>query len=196
MPPSIRTVMYAMLLAACPAVAVAAASGAVYRIDPMHTYPSFEADHMGISRWRGKFDHSSGRVVLDRQQRTGTVRVVVDASSIDFGLPALAKWARGKDFLDVDRYPDAVYEGRLAGFADGAPTRVEGHLTLHGITRPLAMKINSFKCIPHPIYKRELCGADVSARFRRDAFGLDAGKSYGFDMAVTLRIQVEALREH
>jgi len=71
---------------------------------------------------------------------------------------------------------------------------VVGRLTLHGITRPLTLKIDSFKCMPHPVFKREVCGADALATFKRDAFGMDAGKDYGFSMDVTLRIQVEAIQ--
>ncbi|MGN6655954.1 MAG: polyisoprenoid-binding protein, partial [Rhodanobacter sp.] len=55
--------------------------------------------------------------------------------------------------------------------------------------------IDSFKCMPHPVLKREVCGADALATFRRDAFGIEAGKDYGFGMDVTLRIQVEAIAE-
>ncbi len=66
---------------------------------------------------------------------------------------------------------------------------------MHGVTRPLDLGINSFKCIPHPLFKRELCGADASATLDRAAFGIAAGKDYGFSMDVTLRIQVEALRK-
>jgi polyisoprenoid-binding protein YceI len=55
------------------------------------------------------------------------------------------------------------------------------------------LKINSFKCIPHPMLKRELCGADAITTIRRDEFGISAGKDYGFSMDVVLRIQVEAV---
>jgi polyisoprenoid-binding protein YceI len=70
---------------------------------------------------------------------------------------------------------------------------VVGDLTLHGVTKPVVLKINLFKCIPHPILKRELCGADASGTFNRDDFGLDVGKPYGFKMDVALRIQMEAI---
>jgi polyisoprenoid-binding protein YceI len=166
-----------------------------YTLDPDHTYPSFEADHMGISTWRGKFDHSQGKVELDRAAGTGSLEVGIALDSIDFGQAALNEWARGKDFFDVAHHPRAVYKGRLTGFVDGAPTRVEGSLTLHGVTRPVTLRIERFKCIPHPVLKREYCGADAFGSFDRSAFGLDAGKNYGFDMQVALRIQVEALRD-
>jgi len=47
--------------------------------------------------------------------------------------------------------------------------------------------------MPHPVYKREVCGADALGTLRRDEFGIDGGKAYGFNMEVTLRIQVEAI---
>jgi polyisoprenoid-binding protein YceI len=165
-----------------------------YNIDPEHTYPSFEADHMGLSVWRGKLNKTTGMVTLDKVAGRGTVEVVIDLASIDFGHDKLNEWARSPEFFDITKYPQASYKGKLAGFAKGAPTRVAGELTLHGMTKPLALKINSFKCVPHPLFKRELCGADAVGTFKRDEFGLDAGKAFGFKMEVNLRIQVEALR--
>lgn len=175
------------------ACAPAMAASTTYEIDPSHTYPSFEASHMGVSLWRGKFNSSSGQVVLDKAKGAGTVEVTVDVDSIDFGHDKMNEHARGADLFDVAKYPTATYKGKLEGFVDGAPTKVVGELTLHGVTKPLELKINSFKCIPHPMLKRELCGADALATFQRDAFGISAGKDWGFSMDVTLRIQVEAV---
>jgi polyisoprenoid-binding protein YceI len=164
-----------------------------YTIDPTHTYPSFEADHMGVSIWRGKMNKNSGTVVLDKTAGTGTVQIEIDLTSIDFGLPAMNAWATGKDFFNVEKSPRAIYKGTLEKFMSGSPTQVSGELTLNGQTRPVNLSIHLFKCIPHPMLKRELCGADASGSFKRDAFGLSAGKDYGFNMDVTLRIQVEAI---
>ncbi|MBU8975230.1 MULTISPECIES: YceI family protein [unclassified Lysobacter] len=177
------------------AAATATAAPATYEIDPAHTFPSFEADHMGISVWRGKFNRSSGEILLDRAAGTGSVKVVIDTDSIDYGLDAMNEHARNDTLLDTAKFPQATYTGTLADFRDGAPTRVKGELTLHGVTRPVDLTIERFKCIPHPLNKRELCGADARGEFRRDAFGIDAGKDYGFDMNVALRIQVEATRK-
>ena len=172
------------------AATLAVAAPATYTVDPEHTYPSFEASHMGISVWRGKFDKTKGTATLD----AASARGAVDLSSVDFGHTKLNEFMVGPQFFDTAKFPQAHYHGSLAGFVKGTPTRVDGELTLHGITKPLTLTVNSFKCIPHPILKRELCGADALATFQRDEFGLDAGKSYGFSMNVTLRIQVEALK--
>lgn len=173
---------------------VAAAAPVSYNIDPEHTYPSFEADHLGISMWRGKFNKTTGKMTLDKAAGQGTVDVVVDLKSVDFGHDEMNSHAIGPEFFDVKKYPEARYKGNLTGFSNGVPSQVVGALTLHGVTKPLVLKINLFKCIPHPILKRELCGADAIGTFNRDAFGLDAGKPYGFKMDVTLRIQMEALQ--
>jgi polyisoprenoid-binding protein YceI len=192
-----RPFLSAATLGAALAVAalVADAAPVTYRIDPDHTFPSFEADHMGgLSVWRGKFNSSSGKVLFDKDAGTGSVDIVIDTNSIDFGLEEMNKHARTPDLFDTGKYPQATYRGKLVDFADGKPTRVVGELTLHGVTRPVELKINSFKCMPHPLHKRDLCGADAQATIQRDAFGIAAGKDYGFSMDVLLRIQVEALQ--
>jgi len=192
-----RTPLSRALFAAALSLSAAAAiaAPAVYEIDPAHTYPSFEADHMGISVWRGKFDRTRGEITFDREAQTGSVNVVIDTASIDYGLDAMDAEARKDTLLDTAKFPKATYKGTLADFRDGAPTRVKGELTLRGVTKPVDLTIKRFKCIPNPMNKRELCGADAYGDFQRDAFGIDAGKDYGFDMTVSMRIQVEATRK-
>ena len=176
---------------------VANAAPVTYEIDPAHTYPSFEADHMGgLSVWRGKFDKTSGKIVLDKAAKNATVEVTVDTASVDYGLDRMNEKAKGEELFDVGKYPTATYKGKLDGFRNGAPTEVVGEFTLHGVTKPLTLKIASFKCMPHPIKKdKEVCGADALATFNRADYGMDAGKKYGFKMEVNLRIQVEAVQE-
>jgi polyisoprenoid-binding protein YceI len=175
-------------------VTAARAAPVRYDIDPTHTYPSFEADHFGgLSVWRGKFNKTTGQVLLDKAAGTGGVDIVVETDSIDFGLDQMNAVARGQEYFDVARFPQARFRGTLQDFADGKPRKLAGELTLRGVTRPLTLEIRQFKCVPHPLFKRELCGADALATFSRADFGIDAGKAYGFAMDVTLRIQVEAL---
>lgn len=108
-------------------------------------------------------------------------------------LKSLNDFMVGPDFFDVAKFPESHYRGTLGGFVNGVPTRIEDTLTLRGVTKPLTLTVNSFKCIPHPMLQRRLSSADAFATFQPDQFGLDAGNSYGLSMDVTLRIQVEAL---
>jgi len=114
-------------------------------------------------------------------------------ASIDYGLDAMNEKARSAEFFDTAKFPTATYKGKLDGWVKGFPTQVTGTLSLHGVSKPVNLQLLSFKCMPHPMLKRDWCGADALTTINRDDFGISAGKDWGFDMAVTLRIQVEAV---
>lgn len=180
-----------LLLAVVSTAAVAAP--VKYNVDPEHTFPSFEADHFGgMSVWRGKFKSTSGTVVLDKDAKTGTVDIKIDTASIDTGNGKLNTHLNSAEFFDTATIPAATYKGKLAKFKDGAPTEVQGDLTLHGVTKPVTLTIKSFKCMPHPMKKKEFCGADAAATINREDFGMTWGKTFGFKMDVKLAIQIEA----
>jgi len=185
-------------LIACSLIGItgsAMAAPVTYNIDPSHTYPSFEADHFGgMSVWRGKFNKSSGTITLDREAHTGNVDITIDMGSVNFGMEKMDTHAKGPDFFDVEKFPTANYKGHFSKFKKDAPTEIQGELTLHGVTKPVTLTLNSFKCMPHPMLKKEFCGADASAMINRADFGVSYGQTYGFKMDVKLSIQVEAVK--
>lgn len=180
-----------VLAAASSALCTAAfATPTTYELDPNHTHPSFEADHMGgLSKWRGMIRKAKGEVMLDKEAQSGSVDVTMDMSSIDFGNDGLNAHAQTPDIFDVAKYPTATYTGKLVDWKDGAPTAVDGMLTLHGVTKPVKLMIDSFLC--KQVNGKQRCGADAITQINRDDFGVDFGKKFGFKMGVTLRIQVE-----
>ncbi len=179
-------------LAACAVAPATIAAPEVYTIEPMHTYPSFEASHMGLSYWRGKFDKTSGKVWLDRAGGTGRIEVTIDATSVDFGLPIMNRMARGDALFKAAKYPTATYKSDSITFKDGVPVNVNGSLTLLGITKPVLLEIRSFKCRQHPLFNREVCGADAYAQFNRLDFGMT--RDAEADPTVRLAIQIEAIK--
>ncbi len=190
----IRNVFLASMLATASSAALAAP--ATYKIDSSHTYPSFEADHMGgLSTWRGKINSTSGTVIFDSETGNGTVDVKMDMSSIDFGNEKLNEHAKSPDIFNVAKFPAATFTGKLSGIRDGRPTEVDGTLEMHGVSKPVTLKINSFLCKPNPMNKKETCGADASATINREDFGVSYGKAYGFNQEVKLAIQIEAVKE-
>jgi polyisoprenoid-binding protein YceI len=186
-----------LLIAALAAASAGTAFAAdTYNIDPSHTYPSFEADHFGgLSVWRGKFTKTSGTITLDRAARTGAVDIAIDPASIDFGMAKLDQHVKSPDMFDVAKFPTASYKSKSIRFSGDTPVAIDGELTLHGVTKPVTLAINKFKCIQHPMYKREVCGADASATFNRADFGIDYGVKMGFSPDVKLAIQVEAIKQ-
>jgi polyisoprenoid-binding protein YceI len=171
------------------------AAPVTYDIDPKHAHVNFEADHFGgLSVWRGIISGANGRIVLDQAAKTGTVDLTLDPATVLTGRSDLDDHLKTAEFFDVAKFPTATYKGTLASFKDGAPTEVQGNLTLHGVTKPVTLKILSFKCRAHPMYQdKNVCGADARASINREEFGMVWGKNFGFDMKVGLAIQVEAL---
>ena len=173
----------------------AMATPTTYNLDPRHTYPSFEADHFGgISVWRGKFTKSSGVVTLDVAAKTGTVDVSIDTASIDTGNVPLDTRVKSADFLDASKYPSATFKGSALRFDGDTPVEVSGDFTFHGVTKPLTLKIDSFKCFVNPLIKKEVCGAEASAQFDRADYGVTWGTNYGFKTLTRLQIQVEGVK--
>lgn len=192
----IHTLISAALAAASIASLSPAFAADTYQLDPNHTYPSFAADHFGgLSVWRGKFTKTTGTVTLDRKAKTGSVDVTIDAASIDTGNATLNEHLQEANFFDVKQYPKATYKGTQIKFDGDKPVEVIGTLTLHGVSKPVNLKIESFKCMQHPMLKREVCGVEAATDFPRDEFGLDFGKTYGFNMDTKLEIQAEGIKQ-
>ena len=183
----------AKLITAALLISTAPAFAQTYNIESNHTYPSFEADHMGISVWRGKFNKTSGKIVLDRAAKTGSLDITIDANSIDFGHEKMNEHAKSKDMFNVTQFPTATYKSNSIKFEGDTPVAVMGELTLLGVTKPVTLTINKFKCIQHPMFKKEACGADATAEFKRTDFGLNYGTPR-FAPEVKLAIQVEAIK--
>lgn len=174
---------------------VAAAAPITYNVDPEHTHPAFDVDHFGgLSVWRGNFKKTTGKLTLDTAAKTGTVDVIIDTSTIDFAHDKLNEHVSSPEILNVAQFPTAEYKGTLGGFTNGAPTTVSGNLTLHGVTKPVTLKINTFKCMQNPMSKKDVCGADASGTFSRADFGVNYGQQYGFNQDVNLHIQVEGIK--
>ncbi|WEF31673.1 YceI family protein [Pseudoduganella chitinolytica] len=169
-----------------------AANATTYNIDPHHTYPSFEADHKGMSLWRGKFNNTSGTVTMDRAARTGSMEIVIDTASIDFGHDKMNAHAMADDIFNVAKFPTATFKGKSFKFDGDKLVAVDGELTLLGVTKPLQLQVNRFKCVQDARLKREVCGADASAEFKRTDFGMNFGIP-AFAPEVKLAIQVEAI---
>lgn len=190
-----------LLIAAAGALFVAASVNAMaaevtYQLDPNHTYPSFETDHFGgISVWRGKFNKSSGSVTIDREAKKGTLEASIDMTSINIGNEKLDGELKSAQFFDAEKFPTATYKGTSMKFKGDVPVEVIGELTFHGVTKPVNLKIESFKCFTNPMLKKEVCGTESTATFDRGDFGVDYGKAYGFKMKTTLHIQAEGVRQ-
>jgi polyisoprenoid-binding protein YceI len=112
-------------------------------------------------------------------------------NSINFGMPKLDEHAKSAELFDAAKYPTATFSGKFTKFNGSGPAEAQGTLTMHGVTKPVTLKIDSFKCMQSPMTKKEVCGVEVSSTINRADFGVNYGDKYGFNQEVKLQIQAE-----
>jgi polyisoprenoid-binding protein YceI len=165
-----------------------------YVIDGAHTFPRFSYSHLGFTTQLSRFNKTTGKIVFDREAKTGSVDIVIDTKSVDTGFPLFNEHIQGADFLDTATYPTATFKSTAVRFDGDAPAAIEGNLTIKGVTRPVTLAVTSFKAVPHPMLKKDALGANATTKISRTQF--NAGKyapTVGDE--VTIDIAVEAIKE-
>jgi polyisoprenoid-binding protein YceI len=174
--------------------ATSAVAADSYTIDPNHTLPVFEVNHLGFTTQRGRFDKTSGKIQLDREKKTGAVDWTIEADSIDMGQ---AKWndhLKSADFFNVAQFPAITYHSEKLSFKGNTPVSAEGSLTLLGVTKPVKVTIHRFTCGTNPMNQKELCAADIEATLRRSEFGMTKYLP-GVGDEVKVSVPVEAYKD-
>ncbi len=182
------------------AVAITASSFAAvaapetYVMDGSHTFPRFSYSHFGYSTQLSHFDKTSGKIVIDKAAKSGSVDVTIDMKSVNTGSALFNGHIQGEDFLDTAKFPTATYKSTKVNFDGDKVVSVDGNLTIKGITKPVTLSITSFQCMPHPMLKKDACGANATAVIKRSEFNAGKYAPYVGD-DVTLSIAVEAIKE-
>jgi polyisoprenoid-binding protein YceI len=167
------------------------AAAAKYTIDTDRTVVRFETRYLGIATQTGIFHVTEGGAELDPHAGSGHIDIVVDARTVDAGSEAMENFLRGPALLNVDEHPQFVYRADRVVFDDGKPERIEGQLTLVGVTQSVALDVSSYHCTRHLLQQRCVMLADAS--FQRSAFGLTRYRAFAGD-SVKLAIRAEAVR--
>lgn len=166
----------------------AAAAAETYVVDPNHTFPSFEISHAGgLSTTRGMFLKTTGKVTIDRAARAGTIEILVDTASLTTG--HAQRDAIVREAFRTAEFPQMIYRASKLRFNGDALAGADGELTLLGVTKPVVLTVTAFKCRPHPINKKDQCGADGSAHIKRSDFGLTSTGGTGDDVKILFQIE-------
>ena len=165
-----------------------------YVIEPSHTLPRFEYSHFGYSIQLSRFDKTSGTITLDRAKKTGSVDVTIEAKSVNTGSALFNEHIQGADFFDTEMFPTISYKSSKLKFDGDKVVAVDGDLTIKGITKPVTLTVNSFLCMPHPMVKKDACGATATAKVKRSDFNMGKHAPYVGD-EVTLTLPVEAIKQ-
>ena len=194
-----RKIVSAIVFAVLPISVMAADS---FTIDPLHTFPNFTIDHLGFSTMHGRFGKTSGKLTVDEAKHTGSVEVVIDASSVDTGYIKRDDHLRSPDFLNATEFPEITYKSTKLTIK-GDPSQgdatavVDGNLTISGVTKPVTLDVKRMHCGINPMDPKKQqyrCGFDAEAKIKRSDFGVKfALPAIGDDM--NLDLEVEAVRD-
>ena len=165
-----------------------------YAIDPYHTFPYFQVSHLGFSVMHGRFNKTGGKITLDRAAKQGTIDISIEAASIDTGHGKRDTHLKSDDFFNVDKYPALTFTSKKLKFSGDKLVGAEGELTLLGVTKPVSLALSHFHCGPHPISKKETCGANAATTIKRSDFGMRYALP-GVGDYITIAIEVEAVRD-
>ena len=166
-----------------------------YRLDPDHTFPKFEIAHLWLFVEHGQFDRAHGTLEFDAEQQSGSLEVIIDASSLDTGNDERDAVLKGAGWFDVSRYPSITFRSQRFLFEQSRLMAIEGKLTMLGVAHPMRLEIAWIKCGLSPLSRKWRCVADASGMLQRSRFGMRTALPFVGD-DVRLRIRVEADREN
>ncbi len=172
-----------------------------YVVDPIHSFPNFRINHLGMASIMGRFEKMTGKVVLDATAKTGSLEVKIPTATVSTGDGKRADGSRSRDdhlraadFFNSAEFPEMIYKSTKLNFNGDNLESIDGTLTLLGVSKPVKLTVSSFKCGPHPFTKKPMCGADVEGSLKRTDFGMKFGVPAIGD-EVKLMIGVEAYPE-
>jgi len=177
----------------CSSISLSAIAADNYIVDPRHTFPSFDINHLGFSIQRGRFNETSGKITLDPEFGTGSIQIAINTSSISTGLADLENHLRSEDFLDAAHFPQITFTSSKLIFDKEQLTGVDGNLTLHGVTKPVHLTVDHFHCGLNMISMKNVCGANATATIQRSDFGVSKYVPAVADN-VNVEIQIEAIK--
>jgi polyisoprenoid-binding protein YceI len=167
----------------------------LFALDPVHTHVGFSVRHMMIAKVRGRFSAFNGTVTVGEEPSDAQVAVEVDLASIDTKDPQRDAHLRSADFFDVDNFPTMSFTStRITTSIAGDCFRLDGDLSLHGVTRPVALDV-MFDGVGVDAYGGQRMGFSASGQIDREAFGLTWNQTLetgGVLVGKLVRIDIEA----
>lgn len=164
-----------------------------YLLDPVHSQPSFQVRHLGFSNQLGSFVKSTARVAIDRAAKKGSVDVAIDAASVrTFDSTRLDAIVKGEKFFNVEKYPTITFKSNDVKFDGDRVVGVNGELTMLGVTKPVLLEVEDFRCGSNPSNKKPMCGGQATATIRRSDWGMTANLPLAPADEVKLIIPIEA----
>ena len=155
-----------------------------YVVDPYHTVPYWEVDHLGFATMRGRFDRATGKFSIDRAAKTASVELEIPTATVNSGDTDKGQRPRTRDehlknadFFNVQEFPTMTFKSTKVVFKGEDPVSIEGNMTMLGVTKPVTLTLERWKCGSdmRTQGKRYQCGGNATGSFKRSDFGMKFG---------------------
>lgn len=144
---------------------------ATWTIDPAHSEVGFKVKHLVISTVSGQFKSFEGTVQSEKEDFTDAkIKFSADIDSISTGNEQRDGHLKSPDFFDAENHPKLSFESTSIK-ADGSDYKVEGNLTLRGVTKPVTLDVE-FGGIQNDMYGRTVAGFEITGKIKRLEYGL------------------------
>ena len=166
-----------------------------FRLDPTHTFVTFEVLHFGTATLRGRFGPIEGQASLNTAAGSGRVQAEIDTAQVSTGLATLDTLLKGPLMLSVAEHPRAYFVAQNLNFdPQGRLSSLRGEFTLRGVSKGLTLTAERYNCYFNPLFRRQVCGGDFIGEITRSDFGITHSLGFVADR-VRLLVQVEAIEE-
>ena len=162
-----------------------------YHLEKTHVDLLFSIDHAGFTEKHGSFRELDATLNYDAQKpQNSQISVTVNTGSVDTGFPARDTDLKSEKFLDVVKFPEMRFVSTKVTVNADQTLRIDGQLTLHGVTKPLTLHAKLNKAAPNPFDKRPTLGFSATGSLKRSDFGVSTYLPMIGDV-VTLTIDAE-----
>ncbi len=152
-----------------------------HHLDGANTQLSFEIERFGVHWFSVDFRELSGDFAVGGDAHGGALSVAVRTNSVDTRSAYWNERLRSAQYLDSERFPQMTF--RSSGIdLQGSSARIQGELTLHGITRPLELALTEIDCPPAQAGASAHCRFVGRGTLRRSDFGIAHGFWSGGDL--------------
>ncbi len=168
-----------------------------YTVDPTHTYPNFTVEHWGLSMMHGRFNQTTGKFSFDRAAKTGSVELTIQSASVDTGDNVKGNRPRSRDehlraadFFNAAEFPTITFKSTKVSFGAELPSAVEGTLTMLGVSKPVSLTFERFKCAKNPFNQKDRCGGNAVAKIKRSDWGMKTAiPAVGDELALDIEFE-------
>ena len=172
----------------------------VFTLDPAHSSVTFSISHLGLSQFTAGFDTISATLTLDPDDPAAAeLAAKILVSSLDLPTPPLGfrEKLMAPPWFDADAHPTITYRSDAITLTEGNAARVDGTLTINGVSRPVPLTVTYNAGYPAGLFEPNArIGFSAEAALRRSEFGLTegipgAGSELGIGDRVRIRIEAE-----